>query len=76
MRITRPRDWQFMSEEDQQKWAEKVGKDITEANKIMKKKMEEMKKAGVFENNTVVGYLEHEVVKADNKMKWFKGGKF
>lgn len=42
---------------------------------MMKTRMEEMKKAGMFDNNKVVGYLETEVTTIGG-MKWFKGGKF
>jgi ribosomal protein S2 len=68
-----------MSPEEQQRWAEKAGKGIEEANRIVKERIEQMKKAGVFENNNVVGYPETELIELkekENKMEWFPGGIF
>ena len=63
-----------MSPEEQQKWAEKAGKGIEEANRIVKERIEEMKKNGSFKNNNKIDSLLDKT--SENKMEWFPGGIF
>jgi len=63
-----------MSPEEQQRWAEKAGKGIEEANRIVKERIEEMKKNGSFKNNNKIDSLLDKT--SENKMEWFPGGVF
>ena len=74
MRLSRPKNWIFMSPEEQQRWAEKAGKGIEEANRIVKERIEEMKKNGSFKNNNKIDSLLDKT--SENKMEWFPGGVF
>lgn len=74
MRITKPRDWNFLSEEKKQEWAEKQGKAIKEAKRICEQRVKEMEKNGEFERRSEITYE----AKTDdsNRMVWFKDGIF
>jgi hypothetical protein len=74
MRLTRPKNWIFMSPEEQQRWAEKAGKGIEEANRIVKQRIEDMKKDGKFKENKKIDSLLDR--SSENKMEWFPGGIF
>ena len=74
MRLSRPKNWIFMSPEEQQQWAEKAGKGIEEANRIVKERIEQMKKNGDFKENKKIDSLLDRT--SENKMEWFPGGVF
>jgi len=77
MRMSKPRNWFLMTDQEKREYEIMASKHIIEAKRIAEKRFQEMKKAGVFDHNTVVGYPETEVIKAEeNKMEWFPGGIF
>ena len=72
VRLNRPSNWMFMSDEEKQRWAEKAGKDIEDAKKKIEEVLKDMKEnPKKYEN-------KHLVIppKVHDGMRWYPGGKF
>lgn len=65
-----------MSDQEQQQWADKAGKDIEEANKKMKEIMEDMRLHPEKYNKTSSELKITRENQDDNRIRWFNGGKF
>jgi len=74
MRISRPRDWEYMTTEQQQAWAEKTGKEVAEANEKINEIMKEMRDNPEKYNKTG-SQLKIVRENSENRMQWFSGGK-